>query len=68
MSVKRIILSAVVAVLCGCNLPCPQPKPVVDNIPDCVNDPFNYDFYSNEDQKRLTYCYAVLQTMAKKAK
>jgi len=48
---------------CGCK---DQPGPVAVGHPrDCVNDQFNYDFYASEDQKALTYCYAVLQTMAK---
>jgi hypothetical protein len=48
---------------CECNH---QPEPVpVKHQRDCVNDPFDYSFYASEDQKALTYCYAVLQTMAR---
>jgi hypothetical protein len=51
--------------LSGCAAEAP-PRPVaVEHIPDCVNNPFNYDFYSHADQVRLTYCYAVLQMIAK---
>jgi hypothetical protein len=52
-------------VLSGCAVPAPVTAPVPKHVPDCVNDPFDYDFYSHNDQARLTYCYAVLQTIAK---
>jgi hypothetical protein len=51
--------------LSGCAAEAPPHPVAVEHTPDCVNDPFKYDFYSHEDQVRLTYCYAVLQTIAK---
>jgi hypothetical protein len=58
---KRLLL---VITLVGCAGPAPV-TPVPKHVPDCVNDPFDYNFYSHDDQVRLTYCYAVLQTIAK---
>lgn len=61
---SKIALLMSLALLCGCAEQRRQ-EPVAVKHPDCVNDTFNYDFYSNDDQTRLTYCYAVLQTIAK---
>jgi hypothetical protein len=61
----RVLCLLTLLFVVGCGGKRPVPNLVVDKSPDCVNDPFNYDFYSNEDQKRITYCYAVLQTMVK---
>lgn len=51
--------------LCGCGKETHQFNPTVDHHTDCVNDPFDYNFYSSDDQARLTYCYGVLQTLVK---
>ena len=61
VEVRRALLVLVVLARCGV----PSPQLPVAHTPDCLNDPFDYDFYSHEDQERLTYCYAVLQTLAK---
>jgi len=48
----------------GCSgTPCLQTQPIRQR--DCVKDDFSYDFYANEDQKRITYCYAELQAIAR---
>jgi hypothetical protein len=57
---KRLML---VITLIGCAGPVTAPVP--KHVTDCVNDPFDYNFYLHDDQVRLTYCYAVLQTIAK---
>ena len=62
MGMKSVLIGLVM--LSGCAGGPPYPPPA-KHTPDCVNDAFNYNFYSNEDQARLTYCYAVLQTIAK---
>jgi hypothetical protein len=63
---SRLILRlAGLILLCGCSGETKQYNPMVDRKTDCVNDPFDYNFYSSADQARLTYCYGVLQTLAK---
>ena len=65
MSEWKTVLLMGWVILCGCSGARTEPKPLVIRQPDCVDDPFNYDFYSFQDQMKITYCYAVLQTIAK---
>lgn len=65
MNQRLVLFMSVIWMLTGCSDPRAESKPTVARQPDCVADPFNYDFYSHADQERLTYCYAVLQTIAK---